>query len=223
MTEKKVYAAINAVAAALGKEGIAKTRKNQQQGFMFRGIDEIYKALAPLLAEHKLCILPRLKSRSCDARMTKSGSAMYSVDVLMEFDFVSAEDGSVHTCAMAGEAMDSGDKATNKAMSGAFKYLCLQAFCIPLEGEDNEVDAHTPESTVPGVVGTSRDRSEMGERRKVPVPDPEFKKTLEEAAKQGIEAYRLAWEGGTVPQRTSCAALHEGFKVFAKAVDEKKA
>jgi hypothetical protein len=38
--------------------------------------------------------------------------------------------------------MDSADKATNKAMSAAYKYACLQTFCIPTEG-DNDADATT--------------------------------------------------------------------------------
>jgi hypothetical protein len=40
--------------------------------------------------------------------------------------------------------MDSADKATNKAMSAAYKYAALQAFCIPTEA-DNDADAHHPE------------------------------------------------------------------------------
>jgi hypothetical protein len=61
-----------------------------------------------------------------------------------EFDFVAASDGSKHTVKTYGEAMDSGDKATNKAMSAAYKYAAFQAFCIPTEG-DNDADATTPE------------------------------------------------------------------------------
>ena len=53
----KVYAAINAVQAALSKEGIAKTRKNLQQGYAFRGIDEVMNALAPILATGTLAAI----------------------------------------------------------------------------------------------------------------------------------------------------------------------
>ena len=67
---------------------------------------------------------------------------MFYVTVEAEFDLVSADDGSKHTIRTFGEAMDSGDKATNKAMSAAFKYAAFQAFCIPTEG-DNDADAHT--------------------------------------------------------------------------------
>ena len=142
-----VYAAINKVQAELAKEGIAKNRTNTQgAGFKFRGIDDVYKALAPLLAANGLCVLPRMVRREWSERASKNGGALYFVTVEAEFDFVATEDGSKHTCRTFGEAMDSSDKATNKAMSAAYKYAALQAFCIPLEGEDNDADAHTPEA-----------------------------------------------------------------------------
>jgi hypothetical protein len=137
----KVYQAINAVQLALCAEGISKSRKNSQQGYSFRGIDDIYNAVSPLLAAHNLCILPRVLSRECIERQTKSGSALFYVTCEVEFDFVCAEDGSKHTVKTYGEAMDSADKATNKAMSAAYKYAVMQAFAIPTDG-DNDADAH---------------------------------------------------------------------------------
>ena len=76
--------------------------------------------------------------------MNARGTALFYVTVRCEFDFVSSEDGSKHTVTTYGEAMDSGDKATNKAMSAAYKYACMQAFSIPTEG-DNDADATTHE------------------------------------------------------------------------------
>lgn len=140
----KVYQAINAVQAALAREGISKGRRNEQQGYYFRGIDEVYNALSPLLASNGLCILPRCTERVCVERVNAKGTALFYVTVRAEFDFVSAEDGSKHTVTTYGEAMDSGDKATNKAMSAAYKYAAMQAFSIPTEG-DNDADAHTHE------------------------------------------------------------------------------
>lgn len=137
-----VYKAINAVQAALAKTGIAKDKKTQS--YMFRGIDDVYNAIAPLLATHGLCILPRVLNRTCVERVNKNGNAMFYVTVEAEFDFVSAEDGTKHTVKTFGEAMDVSDKATNKAMSAAYKYAMFQAFCIPTEG-DNDADATTHE------------------------------------------------------------------------------
>lgn len=148
----EVYKAINAVQAALSKTGISKDRQTTGGGasFKFRGIDDVYAAVSPLLAEHKLCIIPRCVNRSCVERQSKNGGTLFYVTVEAEFDFVSAIDGTKHTARTFGEAMDSGDKATNKAMSAAYKYAAFQAFAIPTEG-DNDADAHTHEVAAPGL------------------------------------------------------------------------
>jgi hypothetical protein len=139
----KVYQSINAVQSALAKQGISKANRNAQQGYNFRGIDDVFNALSPLLAEHGLCILPRCTERVCIERVNaNTGKSLFYVTVRCEFDFVSSEDGSKHTITTYGEAMDSGDKATNKAMSAAYKYAAIQAFSIPTEG-DNDADATT--------------------------------------------------------------------------------
>jgi hypothetical protein len=137
-----VYRAIAAVAGAIAKQGIAKSNRNSQQGYNFRGIDDVYNALAPILSDAGLVVLPRVLNRIETERETKSGGALFNVVVEVEFDFVAAEDGSRHIVKTFGEAMDSADKATNKAMSAAYKYAAMQAFCIPTAG-DNDADATT--------------------------------------------------------------------------------
>jgi hypothetical protein len=140
----KVYEKIAAVTAELSKIGISKDSKNQSQGYAFRGIDQVYGALSPLLSKHGLCILPRVTDRQVIERQNRQGTALFYVTLTVEFDFVAAEDGSKHTVITVGEAMDSGDKASNKAMSAAYKYAAFQAFCIPTEG-DNDADSQTHE------------------------------------------------------------------------------
>lgn len=150
MTAKKVYEAIASVTANLAKEGISKDRKNEAQGYKFRGIDDVYNALAPFLASAKLCILPNVQERLVVERVNAKGTILLYVTVKVDFSFVSAEDGSDHHVVTYGEAMDSGDKATNKAMSAAYKYAAMQAFCIPTEG-DNDADSSTH------ILGTTAD------------------------------------------------------------------
>lgn len=138
-----VYKAINAVQAELAEMGgISKSRKNVQQGYAFRGIDEVYNTLAPILAKHKLLILPKVLERQCEEIKSVKGTPLFYVTLKTDFYFTSAEDGSQFIATSYGEAMDSADKATNKAMSAAYKYVCLQAFSIPTEG-DNDADATT--------------------------------------------------------------------------------
>ncbi len=138
-----VYEAINQVQLAMSRDGIGKSRKNEQQGYSFRGIDDMYNALSIPLASFGLCIIPRFRNRTLTERTTQKGSVLFYVTVEGEFDLV-GPDGSKHTAVAFGEAMDSADKATKKAMSAAFKYMCMQLFCIPTEG-DNDADSTTHE------------------------------------------------------------------------------
>lgn len=137
-----VLQAISSVAATMAMTGISKDRENKQQGFKFRGIDDVLNALSGVLSANKLLIVPRMLKRTQTERTTGKGAALFSVVVDAEFDFTSVVDGSIVTVRMFGEAMDSGDKATNKAMSAAYKYAAFQTFCIPTEG-DNDADATT--------------------------------------------------------------------------------
>lgn len=139
------YAAITKITGELARVGIAKGRKNQQQGYSFRGIDDVYSALAHLLAENNLIISPTVLQRVVSEYETKQGGRMINVALEIRYEFISSIDGSVHYSKVWGEAMDSADKATNKAMSAAYKTLCLQIFCVPTEGESPDADNTTHE------------------------------------------------------------------------------
>jgi len=141
---RHVYTAISSVMREMARTGISKDRNNAAQGFKFRGIDDVLNALSRVLCDSDLCILPRVISRQVTERTNAKGTALFYVTLDVEFDLVSALDGSTHTVRTVGEAMDSGDKATNKAMSAAYKYMAIQTFAIPTEG-DNDADATTHE------------------------------------------------------------------------------
>lgn len=140
----KALQAICAVSAELAKDGISKERNNAQQGYKFRGIDDCLNALAPLMAKHGLVILPECLERTVTERESRNGGMLFYVVVRVKYTFFSTEDGSAVPAYVFGEAMDSADKATNKAMSAAYKYAVIQTFCIPTEG-DNDADATTHE------------------------------------------------------------------------------
>ena len=139
----RVYQAINAVGAALAQDGVAKTRLNARDNYLYRSIDDVLGRLAPLLAAHRLCILPRVLEREATERHDETGGLLISVTLRVAFDLVSAEDGSCHTIEAYGEALDAGDKATAKAMQSAYKYAVLQAFCVPaLQQDDADARSH---------------------------------------------------------------------------------
>lgn len=136
-----IFESISAVMGEIG--AIGKNSRNQQQGFMFRGIDAVMNAINPALTKYKVFIVPEILEQTREERTTaKGGLLIYSI-CKIKYTFY-AEDGSSVTAVVIGEGMDSGDKATNKAMSIAFKYACFQVFCIPTE-EMKDPDADTPE------------------------------------------------------------------------------
>ena len=143
-TAIKVYQAINAVQSDLSQTGIGKTQQNTQQRYNFRGIDDLYNALAPSLARNNLVIVPQMLERVVTEKPTRNGAMMSHVVVKVQYDFISSVDGSTHSIVMYGEAMDSADKATNKAFTAAYKYAAFQVFCIPTSG-DNDADRNTHE------------------------------------------------------------------------------
>lgn len=136
-----IFESISAVMGEIG--AIGKSSRNQQQGFMFRGIDAVMNAINPALTKYKVFIVPEILEQTREERTTaKGGLLIYSI-CKVKYTFY-AEDGSFVTAVVIGEGMDSGDKATNKAMSIAFKYACFQVFCIPTE-EMRDTDADSPD------------------------------------------------------------------------------
>ena len=144
----KIYAAIAGVIADCGIVG--KNKVNKQQGFKYRSVDDVFNALHPALAKNKVVIIPTVVDRQCEeVGKTKNDTAILKVICKVKYD-ICAEDGSRVTSIIYGEGMDMGDKATNKAMAIAYKYLCFQVFCIPTEemsdpdGESLEEKIGTP-------------------------------------------------------------------------------
>lgn len=144
-----IYPAMIRVTRAIAEAGIGKTRKNTTQGYNFRGVDEVMNAFAPILAKEGVFLQPHFSGREISERTTAKGSVLYSVSVAGTFDFVAEDGSSVTVGPFFGEAMDSGDKATNKAMATAFKYAMFQTFCVPLEGvTGGDADATTHDEIV---------------------------------------------------------------------------
>lgn len=126
----EIYQAIIGVMADIG--AIGKDKKNAQQGFKYRGVDDVMNALQPVMVKHGLFVVPEIIDQRREERQTSRGSNLIYSVCTVRYTFY-AKDGSSVQCVVIGEGMDSGDKATNKAMSIAFKYACFQVFCIPTE------------------------------------------------------------------------------------------
>lgn len=133
----EIYKAIAAVNKQI--KPIGKDRTNQQQGFKFRGIDDVMNELHSLFAANEIFILQTVNEVNVTERTNAKGTALFYVRINVTYQFTHS-DGSHADITVYGEAMDSGDKATTKAMSIALKYALLQMFLIPTE-EDKDPDA----------------------------------------------------------------------------------
>jgi len=145
---------INTAILAVMKEvgAIAKTERNKAQGFDYRGIDQVYNRLHPLMVEHGIFTTPKIIRTERHEKPTNAGGILHVAILEMEYTF-HAKDGSFITVSVQGEGMDSGDKASNKAMSIAHKYALFQVFMIPTE-EIIEPDAESPGETEPVEMAT---------------------------------------------------------------------
>lgn len=121
---------------------IGKEKVNKQQGFKYRGIDDVMNAFQPILAKNRVFIVPEVLEQTREERTTKNGGNLIYSICKIKFKFF-AEDGSCVEAITIGEGMDSADKSTNKAMAIAMKYAMFQVFCIPTE-EMIDPDAETP-------------------------------------------------------------------------------
>lgn len=136
MQQGDIYKALSAITAET--EAVGKERKNTQQGYNFRGIDDLVTAVRKAMAKHGVTVVPRVTAQERFEYQTRNGGTMHCAVVTMEHHFFAADGSSVFAVTV-GEGSDSGDKATNKAMSAAFKYALLPVFLLG-GGEDSEND-----------------------------------------------------------------------------------
>lgn len=149
---------------------ISKGKRNTQQGFMYRGIDDVMNTFQPLMAKNHIFVVPEVLEQTREERVTGKGNTLLYSILRMKYTFY-AEDGSNVCAVVVGEGMDSGDKASNKAMAGAMKYAMFQVFCIPTE-EMPDPDATTPEPSKSKQAAPDKAQEKAPEQRKVPVPAP---------------------------------------------------
>lgn len=128
-----IYQRLASVMSEIG--AIGKDRTNEQQGFKFRGIDQVYNAIHPLMSKYKVLSAPRvLEMMARHDRQTRTGGIITFTMLKTEYDFICGDDGSTVTVGpIISEGMDSGDKGCAKALAVAHKYAIFQLFMIPTE------------------------------------------------------------------------------------------
>ena len=168
-----IYKAICAVMRDIN--AIGKDRKNDTQHFNYRGIDDVMNELHGTLAKNGVFVVPDVLTEERSVGKSKSGSELFYTRLKIRFSFY-AEDGSHVDAVVIGEAMDSGDKASNKALSVGLKYAMLQVFCIPTEDE-KDPDGQSPQ---PAPQRMKKEQPKLGFEPKGGETTPEEKEELGE-------------------------------------------
>ena len=132
--------ALNEIMKAVG--AIAKKDKNTAQGFNFRGIDSVVNAVSPALQKFGVVIVPSVEEYEYQTvEIGRNRTAMGHVRVKVTYTFIGAN-GDAIKATVVGEAMDSGDKATAKAMSVAFRTALLQSLSLPTDEVDPDANSY---------------------------------------------------------------------------------
>lgn len=126
---------------------IGKDKRNDQQHFKYRGIDDVMNVFQPLMADAGMFVVPEVVETKREERITDKGKSLIYAVLKVKYTFF-ASDGSSVEAVVIGEGMDLADKASNKAMAAAMKYAMFQVFCIPTE-EMRDPDAETPPESIP--------------------------------------------------------------------------
>lgn len=177
---------------------VGKDHRNAQQGFLYRSVDDVYNALHTVMAKCRVYVLTSILDEQREDRPTRNGGTSIFVRLRVRYRIVSGIDGTYVDTEVIGEASDSGDKATNKALATAFKYAFFQLLCIPTEAIDP--DATTVEiaaSQAAGQSGPARPDSPPATARRpaaVSFPTPEALEKMSASCdvRQGQEIEKIA-------------------------------
>jgi len=119
---------------------VGKNGFNDHQKYKFRGVDDFIGALAQPLRDHGVFMMTEI----LDFQVSVRGK-MNAVHMRVAFHFYGPAGDKV-TATTLGEASDTADKASNKAMSAALKYALMQTFMIPVDaGSLDDGDRDHPE------------------------------------------------------------------------------
>jgi hypothetical protein len=125
---------------------VRKSERNTHQNFSFRGIDSVVNAVSPALRKHGVVVLPTVNEciyETVVVGQNRTSMGHVRLDVTYSFH---APDGSSVAARVSAESMDSGDKATAKAMSVAFRTALLQVLCLPTDDVDPDASTFVRET-----------------------------------------------------------------------------
>lgn len=157
MTEtqaENIYTAINKI---MGQVGYIKKQRSPNLNYTYAGEAALIAALRPEMQENGVFVhVADVRNITTREYQTQKGTQMVNVQLTAVIRFYHAPSQTYIDAVACGEGSDTGDKATNKAMTGAYKYALRQTFCIET-GDDP--DRFQPEPKSNGKAQAEPDQS----------------------------------------------------------------
>ena len=156
-----IYQALSAVmndVDVVGKDGW-----NDAPGakYKFRGVDAVINAVGPVLRKHGVIVVPELMSAEYETVIAgRNRTEMMSVRLQVKFHWYGPEGDEV-VASVAGEAFDSGDKATAKAHSVAYRTALIETLCLPTDDQDPDEETYERAPAEPPVDPATAAREEL--------------------------------------------------------------
>lgn len=130
------------ISAEIG--AIAKSGRNQQQGYAYIEYGRIAAELRVLQDKYGVAIFPEIEDQAVAEVRNSKGGIGYHYLLHMKFKVVNTDDQNDFIEAKwLGEATDYGDKGVNKASTCGEKYFLMKLYHISEQGDDP--DQNTPE------------------------------------------------------------------------------
>lgn len=176
VTVAQAVASAARAVGAVGKDGM-----NRQQGFRYRALDDLVSAVHGPLCDAGVVVVPEVLERHETPHRTRGGEEWYRVVLAVRWH-ITGPAGDELLAVTHGEGIDASDKATNKAMAGAMKYLLGYLLTVPFAG-DEDSDATTPPARpVPAAASEDQRRELIAWRHRVEaLPDCQTKKAAGDA------------------------------------------
>lgn len=169
-TPEEIHAKL--AAALILMEGVGKDGWNPAQKFKFRGVDAIAAASKKVFEQLDIFVAPYMRFVPDVPQPLKANGDLNGHRVIIEATYrFYAPDGSYVEAQTIGEGVDSYDKATNKAMSAAFKYALMQVLCIGDPEDDGDASGEPTSTGAPAEASKTPTKARAATKNEVPADD----------------------------------------------------
>lgn len=170
---KNLYQKLLSITEEIGK--IGKTGRNTTQGYSFIEQAQVVAEVRVQLAKHGVMIIPETVGRTLTQVTSSKGTPMTQASVVSRYTLVNADDPTDRmVCEWdAGEALDTSDKATNKAVTASDKYFKMKLFNISDKDDPDQDSPETPK-TAPAKAWVNPRAGAMSTRATVTPPPDDF-------------------------------------------------